>query len=88
MDHLNLKRRAADIVTTANVLSGQLAQLGLPEPSFQQGLPPNLLSDAPDSNANAAKHRLLQLLDEFRALLTEPARLLSPELVSRIHGAS
>lgn len=82
MDRSNLKERAADISKTANFLSDELAHLGLPEPSFEQGLPAPLHSDAPDSTAVAAKQKLLQMLDEFRALLTEPTLLLTPELAS------
>lgn len=80
MDHSNLKERAADIYKTADFLSDELAQLGCPEPSFEQGLPVPLHSDAPDSNAGAARQKLLHMLDEFRALLTEPTLLLTPEL--------
>ena len=82
MDHSNLKERAADIYRTANLLSDELAQLGLPEPSFKQGLPAPLHDDAADSTAGAAGRKLIQMLDEFRALLTEPTLLLTPELAS------
>lgn len=82
MDHSNLKERAADISKTANFLSDELTLLGYPEPSFEHGLPAPLHSDAPDSNASAARQKLLQMLDECRALLTEPALLLTPELAS------
>ena len=82
MDRSNLKERAADISKTANLLSDELALLGLSEPSFEQGLPAPLHSDAPDSNAGAARQKLLQMLDEFHALLTEPTLLLTPELAS------
>jgi len=88
MDHSNLKERAAEITKTANILSNELTQLDLPEPSFQQGLPPNLLSDAPSSKASAAKQKLLQMLDEFRDLLTEPSLLLTNELVGPVHPPS
>ena len=54
MDRSSLKERAADISKTANFLSDELAHLGLPEPSFEQGLPAPLHSDAPDSNAGTA----------------------------------
>jgi hypothetical protein len=83
-----LKERAADISKRANFLSDELAQLGLPEPSFEQGLPAPLHSDAPDSNAGAARQKLLQMLDEFRALLTEPTLLLTPELASLFERTS
>ena len=82
MDRSSLKERAADISETANLLSDELVQLGLPEPSFEHGLPAPLHSDAPESNAGAARQKLLQMLDEFRALLTEPTLLLTPELAS------
>ena len=82
MDCSNLKERAANIFKTANFLSDGLAQLGLPDPSFEQGLPTLLHSDAPESNVGAARLNLLQMLDEFRAVLTEPTLLLTPELAS------
>ena len=82
MDRSNLKERAADICKMADSLSDELAQLDLPEPSFEKGLAAPLHSDAPDSAAGAARQKLLQMLDEFRALLTEPTLLLTPELVS------
>lgn len=82
IDRSNLKERAADISKTADFLSDELAQLSLPEPSFEQGLPTPLHSDAPDSNAGTARQKLLQMLDELRALLTEPTLLLTPELAS------
>ncbi|KAL8743969.1 MAG: hypothetical protein Q9190_003738 [Brigantiaea leucoxantha] len=82
MDHSSLKERAADIYRTANLLSDELVQLGLPEPSFKQGLPAPLHNDATDSTAGAAGQKLIQMLDEFRALLTEPTLLLTPELAS------
>ena len=88
MDHSSLKERAAEISKAANFLSDELAQLGFPEPSFQQGIPAPLHSDAPDSNAGAAMQKLLQMLDEFRALLTEPTLLLTPELVSLLERTS
>ena len=82
MDSSNLKERAAEIFKTANILSDELAQLGLPDPSFEGGLPAALRSDAPASSAGAARQNLLQMLDEFRAVLTEPTLLLTPELAS------
>lgn len=84
MDYCNLLERAAEISKSANILSEELAQLGLPEPSFGQGLPAPLHRDAPDSNAATARQELLQNLDELRALLTEPTHLLTPELASTI----
>ncbi|KAE8386675.1 hypothetical protein BDV23DRAFT_175275 [Aspergillus alliaceus] len=44
------------------------------------GLPSPFQSNSPDSNAFAARVKLLGLLDEFHDLLTEPALLGSPEL--------
>ena len=82
MERPTLKERAADISKTASILSDELAQLGFPEPSFEQGLPVPLHSDASDSNAGAARQKLLHVLDEFRALLTDPTLLLTPELAS------
>lgn len=82
MDTSTLKERAASILRFANSLSDALTGLGLPEPSFENGLPPALHKDAPDSHAGAARQSLLQELDEFRALLTEPTLLLTPELAS------
>ena len=82
MDRSSLRERAVEISKTANFLADELAHLGLPEPSFEQGLPALLYNDAPRSNAGAAGQNLLQMLDEFRALLTEPALLLTPELAS------
>lgn len=84
MDSSSLQERAADIFKSARILSDELTQLGLPEPSFKHGLPAALHSDAPDSKAAGARQELLQRLDEFRALLTEPTLLLTPELVSAI----
>ncbi|KAI4095257.1 MAG: hypothetical protein LQ339_007316 [Xanthoria mediterranea] len=80
MDSSTLKERAADISKAAEILSDELARLHLPEPSFEHGLPAALHSDAPDSNAAAARQALLQKLDEYRALLTEPTLHLTPEL--------
>lgn len=82
MDRSNLRERAADISKTVDLLAGELALLGLPEPSFEQGLPAPLCGESPHSNAGAAGQKLLQMLDELRALLTEPTLLLTPELAS------
>lgn len=82
MDSSTLKERAADISKATGILSDELAQLYLPEPSFEHGLPAALHSDALDSNAASARQELLQKLDEYRALLTEPTLQLTPELVS------
>lgn len=82
MDSSTLKERAAYISKAADILSDELAQLHLPEPSFEHGLPAALHSDAPNSDAAAARQALLQKLDEYRALLTEPTLYLTPELVS------
>lgn len=87
MDKSSLKRRAADILKFSNSLSDELNALGLPEPSFEHGLPAALRSDAPGSHAGAARQNLLQELDEFRALLTEPTLLLTPELASLFNKA-
>ena len=88
MDRSNLRQRAAEIFITANSLADELAHLGLSEPSFEQGLPAPLCSDAPHSNAGAAGQRLLQMLDELRALLTEPTLLLTLELASSYERTS
>ena len=88
MDHSSLKERAAEISEKANFLSDELARLNCSEPSFEQGLPTPLHSDAPDSNAGAARQKLLHMLDEFRALLTEPTLLLTPELASLFERTS
>ncbi|KAL8836163.1 MAG: hypothetical protein Q9170_003016 [Blastenia crenularia] len=80
MDNPTLNERAASILKFTNFLSDQLANLKLLEPSFEHGLPSALHKDAPDSLASAARQSLLQELDEFRALLTEPTLLLTPEL--------
>ncbi len=82
MDHSSLKQRTAEILKTTTLLSDELTRLSLPEPSFEHGLPAILHSDAPDSSAGSAKQKLVQMLDEFRALLTEPTLLLTPELAS------
>lgn len=82
MDRLTLKERATDFLKFANALSDELTILGLPEPSFEHGLTAALHSDAPDSRAGAARQDLLQLVDELRALLTEPTLLLTAELAS------
>ena len=88
MDCSNLKERATNIFETAYYLSDELTRLGLPEPSFQHGLPTALHSDAPDSNAGAARQKLLQMLDEFRLLLTKPALLLTSERASLLPQTS
>ena len=82
MDRLNLTERAAEILETANLLSKELAQGGFTEPSFEYGLPDPLHDNAPDSKAGAARQKLLQILDELRSLVTEPALTLTVELVS------
>ena len=82
MDHSTLSKRAATISKTANDLSNVLTRLGLPEPTFEHGLPTPLQTDAPDSKASNLRQELLLMLDEMRALLTEPTLLLTPELVS------
>ena len=88
MDRSNLKERTADILKVATVLSDELARSGVAEPSFEHGLPAPLHSDAPDSDAGAARLKLLSMLDELQALLTEPTLLLTPELVSSLSSRS
>ncbi|KAL4930345.1 S-adenosyl-L-methionine-dependent methyltransferase [Aspergillus undulatus] len=82
MDNLTLKQRAAGIFQTANSLADELAATGHPEPTFQHGLSPHLYGDAPQSTARDLKQQLLRMVDELRALLTEPAALLAPEMNS------
>jgi hypothetical protein len=77
-----LKERAAGIYELINLVSDELAQAGLPEPSFEHGLPEILHSDAPESKAGNAKVKLLQMVDELRSVLTEPARQLAPLMVN------
>lgn len=83
MDRSNLIDRASEIADVARTLADELSRRELPEPSFEHGLPAPLQSDAPDSEALAARVKLLGLLDEFHDILTEPALLGSPELVGR-----
>jgi hypothetical protein len=83
MDRGNLIGRATEIAEVVRSLAGDLSSQGIPEPSFEHGLPAVLQTDAPDSNALAARMKLLGLLDELRDLLTDPALLGSPELVSK-----
>lgn len=83
MDRSNLIDRATEIGDIARSLSAGLAKRGLPEPSFEHGLPAPLQTDAPDSDVLDARVKLLGLLDEMRDLLTDPALLGSPELVSK-----
>ncbi|KAJ6191670.1 hypothetical protein N7519_001691 [Penicillium mononematosum] len=80
MDRANLVGRAAEIAEVVHSLAGDLSSQGIPEPSFEHGLPAVLQTDAPDSTALAARMKLLGLLDELRDLLTDPALLGSPEL--------
>ncbi|CAG8898682.1 unnamed protein product [Penicillium egyptiacum] len=80
MDRANLNSRATEIAEVVRSLAGDLSSQGIPEPSFEHGLPAVLQTDAPDSNALAARMKLLGLLDELRDLLTDPALLGSPEL--------
>lgn len=84
MDRSNLTGRATEISGVARGLADELASRGLPEPSFEHGLPAPLQTDAPDSDALAARVKLLGLLDELRDLLTDPALLGSPELVRKM----
>jgi hypothetical protein len=88
MDHSNLRGRAAEISATALSLSDTLAKLGQPEPSFELGLSDVLKSDTVQSEAGVARQKLLQILDDFRSLLTEPTLLLTPELVSFVQSRS
>ncbi|KAJ5164251.1 uncharacterized protein N7500_006081 [Penicillium coprophilum] len=80
MDRANLTSRATEISEVVHSLVGDLSSQGIPEPSFEHGLPAVLQNDAPDSNALAARMKLLGLLDELRDLLTDPSLLGSPEL--------
>ncbi|KAJ5372865.1 hypothetical protein N7517_004871 [Penicillium concentricum] len=80
MDRANLTSRATEIAEVVRSLAGDLSSQGIPEPSFEHGLPAILQTDAPDSNVLAARVKLLGLLDELRDLLTDPALLGSPEL--------
>jgi hypothetical protein len=84
MDCGNLTSRATEIAEVARSLADNLSSQGLPEPSFEHGLPAALRTDAPASNTLAAHMKLLSLLDELRDLLTDPALLGSPELVSKM----
>ena len=81
-DPSTLQTRASQISNLANALSKHLSQLGVAEPSFEHGLPAPLYANAPDSDVRTVAQSLLHSLDEFRALLTEPTLLLTPELVS------
>ncbi|KAF7529712.1 hypothetical protein PCG10_006042 [Penicillium crustosum] len=80
MDRANLTTRATEIANVVHTLAGDLLSQGTSESSFEHGLPDVLQTDAPDSNALAARMKLLGLLDELRDLLTDPALLGSPEL--------
>ncbi|KAL4792204.1 S-adenosyl-L-methionine-dependent methyltransferase [Aspergillus venezuelensis] len=79
MDTLTLKERAADIFRTANSLADDLAKGGHPEPSFENGLAPHLNGDAPESTGRALKQDLFRMVDELRALLTEPTSTLGTD---------
>lgn len=80
-DTLTLKERAAQISEAANRLSDELARTGLPEPSFERGLPPALSNDASETPALCAKLELLQMVDKLHSLLTDPTLLLTAQLV-------
>ncbi|KAB8227478.1 uncharacterized protein BDW43DRAFT_304581 [Aspergillus alliaceus] len=80
MDHSALICLATETADVACNLAVELPQRGLPESSFEHGLPSPFQSDSPDSGAFAARVKLLGLLDEFHNLLTEPVLLSSPEL--------
>lgn len=82
MDRSNLVGRANEIADIARSLADELARRELSEPSFEHGLPDPLHSDAPESDALTARFKLLAVVDELHDLLTEPALLGSPELVS------
>ncbi|KAF5855773.1 hypothetical protein ETB97_008454 [Aspergillus alliaceus] len=91
MDHSALICLATETADVACNLAVELPQRGLPESSFEHGLPSPFQSDSPDSGAFAARVKLLGLLDEFHNLLTEPVLLSSPELSadpSLAHAAS
>lgn len=83
MDRSSLVGRATEIADLARTLAGELARGGLPEPTFEHGLPGPIQSDAPDSDALTARLKLLAVVNEFQDLLVDPALLGSPELVSR-----
>ncbi|KAL4964248.1 S-adenosyl-L-methionine-dependent methyltransferase [Aspergillus stella-maris] len=79
MDTLTLKQRAADIFRTANSLADDLALGGHPEPSFEHGLAPHLYGDASESTGRTLKQELFRMVDELRALLTEPTSTLGTD---------
>lgn len=85
MDSSSLKERGANIFETVSLLSNKLAGLHSPEPSFELGLPSVLRDDARATDPGGARRKLLYELDELRALLTEPALLLTPELVGSVN---
>ncbi|RAH70083.1 uncharacterized protein BO66DRAFT_438444 [Aspergillus aculeatinus CBS 121060] len=83
MDPLTLQERVSTIAQTTTDLVDKLRQVGDPEPSFEHGLPPSLQTNACAGGSTAAaalRLRLLQQVDELRAVLTEPALLLTPEM--------
>ncbi|KAL4939124.1 hypothetical protein BDV06DRAFT_41975 [Aspergillus oleicola] len=80
MDTVTLKERAANIFEAANSLADELARGGYSEPSFEHGLPSHLHGNAPESSARSLKQGLLQMVDELRALLSDPSTLLVPEM--------
>lgn len=80
----DLRERAAQIAQLANNLSDELASLDVREPSFEYGLPEPLRSDAPESKAGTMKQKLVEEVDELNALLTEPALMLTSEMVNEI----
>jgi hypothetical protein len=48
MDRGNLISRATEIAEVVRSLAGNLSSHGIPEPSFEHGLPAVLRTDAPD----------------------------------------
>ncbi|KAJ5721473.1 O-methyltransferase family 2 [Penicillium malachiteum] len=81
MDRSNLISRAEEISEAARFLADKLAKHNQPEPTFEHGLPPALRSDLEEADTAAMSMclKLTCLLDEFRDLLTEPSKHLSPE---------
>ncbi|PYI29049.1 hypothetical protein BP00DRAFT_458956 [Aspergillus indologenus CBS 114.80] len=83
MDPFTLQERVSTIAQTTTGLVDELRRIGDPEPSFEHGLPPSLQTNACAGASTAAgtlRLQLLQQVDELRAVLTEPAHLLTPEL--------
>jgi hypothetical protein len=87
MDCLNWKERATHISVTASSLSDEFAHLGLPEPSFERGLPTILNINSVESEAGVARQKLLQMLNGFLNLLTELTLLWTPELAGSVYSS-